>query len=329
MPKVNGDDADRLITRAKACYWGNPAGRGLAHRIAVATDEVRMGELAAKAILADIEDTIRNRGKAVMLFASAQSQHSTWKAMIDLIKKDEFQGVNAEKITAFHMDEYLGLKPDAPQLFGKVLKGMLFEPMGIREENVHYFNDRICFSTAIRLRVALANKEPNATINKLTRQLEEEANEHTKVVTAEFIDAGGVFDIVVGGIGKHPHLAFNDAPHARFDETKTIKVVRLSETSRQQQVDDGEFMKLEDVLTHALTFTLPPIFKSRKIHIIIPKAFKANAVRETLDGPISEEAPASGLRMPSVLPKVKFYLDKESARLSKVAQEVIKQRGYR
>lgn len=214
------------------------------------------------------------------------------------------------KITAFHM-------------------GMLFEPMGIGEENVHYFNDRICFNTAVRLRAALANKEPISLINELTRRFEGEANEYTEGVVAEFVDAGGVFDIVVGGIGKHPHLAFNDAPDARFDEPKTIKVVRLYETLRQQQVDDGEFNKLEDVPTHALTFTLPPIFKSRKIHIIVPRAFKANAIRETLDGPIYEGAPASGLRMPSVLPKVKFYLDKDSARLSRVAQEVIEQRGYR
>jgi len=185
------------------------------------------------------------------------------------------------------------------------------------------------YGTAIELRAALANKEPNAVIDALTRELEEEANEHTGDVTAEFVDAGGVFDIVVGGIGKHPHLAFNDAPNARFDEPKTIRVVRLSETSRTQQVDDGEFMKLGDVPTHALTFTLPPIFKSRKIHIIVPKAFKAEAIRRTLDGPISEGVPASGLRMPSILPKVKFYLDRDSARLSKVAQELIVQRGYR
>lgn len=306
-----------------------PDFKALAPNIAVATDEKGMGELAARAIMADIGDTIRKRKKAVMLFASAPSQHSTWKSMIELVNEDKYQMIDVEKITAFHMDEYLGLEPDAPQLFGKILRGMLFEPMGMREENVHYFNDRTGFGTAIELRAALANIEPNERINELTRQLEGEANKYTEDVTAEFVDAGGAFDIVVGGIGKHPHLAFNDAPNARFDEAKTIKVVRISETSRTQQVDDGEFMKLEDVPTHALTFTLPPIFESRKIHIMVPKGFKAEAIRRTLDGPISEEVPASGLRMPSILPKVKFYLDKDSARLSKVAQEVIVQRGCR
>jgi len=99
--------------------------------------------LAARAILADVVGAMRSGGKAVMLFASAPSHHTTWKAMIDLVNEGEFM-IDVEKITAFHMDEYLGLEPDAPQLFGKVLRKMLFEPMGIREENVHYFNDRTC-----------------------------------------------------------------------------------------------------------------------------------------------------------------------------------------
>ncbi|MGQ9514909.1 MAG: 6-phosphogluconolactonase [Thermoproteota archaeon] len=297
-------------------------------RITVARDEKRMGELAAKAILSDIEETIRDRNRAVVLFASAPSQHSTWKAMIDLVKKNEFRRANVKKILAFHMDEYLGLEPDAPQLFGKVLRKMLFEPFGIREENIHYFNDRICFDTAIKLRKALANNESDQIINQLSRQLEEEADRHIDEIVSEFHNCGGVFDIVVGGIGKHPHLAFNDAPYAKFNDPKIVKVVRISDISRQQQVDDGEFSRLEDVPTHALTFTLPPIFSSRKIHIIVPRAFKANAVKQTLDGLISEKVPASGLRQPSVLPKVKFYLDNDSAMLSNVAQEVVRRKGY-
>ena len=133
---------------------------------------------------------------------------------------------------------------------------------------------------------------------------------------------------MVGGIGKHPHLAFNDAPHAKFNDPKLIKVVRLSEISRQQQVDDGEFSRIEDVPTHALTFSLTPILGAKKIHIIVPRVLKANAVRQTLDGPISEDIPASGLRQLDVLPKVSFYLDRYSASLSEVAQEAISKRGY-
>lgn len=303
--------------------------RELVERIIVAEDEEQMGEIAARAIMEDIEKFIKKKGRVVMLFASAPSQHSTWRAMIKLAKRRIAAGTfDPSKIIAFHMDEYLGLEPEAPQLFGKVLKNMLFQPLGIKEENIHYFNSRVGYDLAVRLRKAIYNNEPKEVIEELTRKLEEEAEEHAKEIEKEFLKVGGVFDIVVGGIGKHPHIAFNDAPYAKFNDPKTIKVVRLSETSRQQQVDDKEFSRIEDVPTHALTFTLPPIFKARKIHIIVPRALKAEAVRQTLDGPITEQVPASGLKQPNVLKKVRFYLDKDSASLSKVAQEVIRRKGY-
>lgn len=305
------------------------ARRELIKRITVAEDEKQMGEVAARAIMKDVEKFIKKRGKVVMLFASAPSQHSTWKAMIKIAKRKITMGTfDPSKIIAFHMDEYLGLDPEAPQLFGKVLKNMLFQPLGLKEENIHYFNSRTCYDIAVRLREAISKNEPKEVIEELSRKLEGEAEKYVKEVEKKFLNAGGVFNIVVGGIGKHPHIAFNDAPYARFNDPKIIKVVRLSETSRQQQVEDKEFSRIEDVPTHALTFTLPPIFKANKIHIIVPRALKAEAVRQTLDEPITEQIPASGLKQPRVLKKVRFYLDKDSASLSKIAQEVIRRKGY-
>jgi glucosamine-6-phosphate deaminase len=312
MKKEHNSDLDELISR-----------------ITIAKDEERMGQLAASAIVDDMKEKIRERGRVVMLFASAPSQHSTWKAMIDIIKKSTgAEKVDTGNIIAFHMDEYLGLEPNAPQLFGKILRKMLFEPLAMKRENIHYFDDRVAFETAVMLRRAIASSAPKNIVEELTRKLESEAKRHLDEITKEFTDAGGVFDIVVGGIGKHPHIAFNDAPDAKFDEPRVVKVVRPSEISRQQQVEDGEFARLEDVPTHALTFTLPPIFNARSIYIIVPRLFKADAVSQTLDGKISEDVPASGLRQPHVLPKVRIYLDKDSASRSRVAQEAIRRKGY-
>ena len=90
-----------------------------------------MGRTAAEAILKDVQDTIKSKGKAVMLFASAPSQHSTWYWLIRLW--NELPGAKrkylSDRIIAFHMDEYLGLQPDAKQLFGKVLKERLFKEL--------------------------------------------------------------------------------------------------------------------------------------------------------------------------------------------------------
>jgi len=294
----------------------------LVSRVKVAKSEKEMGEEAARAILEDIKEAIRTKGKAVMLFASAPSQHATWDALIKLAKADMKTGqLDTSKIVAFHMDEYLGLPEGAEQLFGKVLRERLFDVLKIPKKQIYYFKDRTAFETAKELREELAKEQPDQQkVAELTTALEESAAAEAERITNAFIAEGGKFDITVGGQGVHPHVAFNDAPDASFTNEPVVKVVRLSETSREQQVKDGEFATIADVPTHALTFTLPPIFASGKIHIIVPREFKAPGVAETLDGEITEAIPASGLRMPHILSRVTFYLDPYSASESRIAR---------
>ncbi|MCM8756507.1 MAG: methyltransferase domain-containing protein, partial [Candidatus Omnitrophica bacterium] len=255
-----------------------------------------------------------------ILWASAPSQHSTWQALIPLFKERK---IDPNKIICFHMDEYVGLEKDAPQLFGKVLREKLFSKLGIPEKDIFYFHSQIGYDTAKELREKMLDSNVSKEeISRLREELEKEVNEHISQIDNKFKELGSVFDIVVGGIGVHPHLAFNDWPEAKFDDPRNIKVVTLSETSRIQQVEDREFKNIDDVPTHAITFTLPPILNAEKIHIIVPRLFKAEAVKKTLEEDISERIPASGLRLPHILPKVYFYFDKESSSKSEVAQMV-------
>ncbi len=293
----------------------------LLSRVTVSETEDEMGRTAAQAILRDIERAIDERGKAVMLFASAPSQHSTWKWLIKLWEElpEARRKKLAEGIIAFHMDEYLGLEENAEQLFGNVLSKELFKKLNIRPENTYYFNDRLAYDTAVALRRAI-DEGNDEKIKTLTGKLEAEARAHADRIVDEFEKHGGDFDVVVGGIGKLPHVAFNDPPGARFKDPETVKVVRLSEESRVQQVLDGEFNTISEVPTHALTFTLPPIFSARHIHIIVPREMKAESVRRTLDLDITEDNPASGLRLPEVLPQVRFYFDRAAASESTIAR---------
>jgi len=282
--------------------------------------EDQMGKAAAQAILRDIRETVRSRGRAVMLFASAPSQHATWKWLLSFwaeMSADE-RTYLADRIVAFHMDEYIGLPENAEQLFGKVLRERVFGKLGIPERNIHYFDDRAAYDTAVELRAAIDAGDARKAA-ELDKKVEAEVRGHMNDLLRTFSDYGGVFDIVIGGIGKLPHLAFNDPPEAKFDDPETVKLVKLTETSRQQQVDDGEFEKTSDVPTHALTFSLTPIISGRRIHIMVPREFKAESVRRSLDLPISEKNPASGLRLPRVLPNVSIYLDEAAASKSKVA----------
>ena len=98
------------------------------------------------------------------------------------------------------------------------------------------------------------------------------------------------------GIGENGHIAFNDPHEARFDDPQSVKITTLDERCRQQQVNDGEFADLSQVPHQAMTLTIPTLMSCRCVVGIVPLARKAQAVHDTLYGPISEKCPASILR---------------------------------
>ena len=119
-------------------------------------------------------------------------------------------------------------------------------------------------------------------------------------------------DIVCAGIGENGHLAFNDPPVADFLDPVLVKVVRLDAACRSQQLNDGCFERIEDVPTHAYTLTIPALLRAPVVSVIVPGPRKANAVLNTLRGPIGEACPATALRRH---PGARLYLDRDAARL--------------
>ncbi len=102
-------------------------------------------------------------------------------------------------------------------------------------------------------------------------------------------------DLALVGIGENGHLAFNDPP-ADFDTEEPYLMVELDEPCRMQQVGEGWFQSLDDVPTHAISMSVRQILKSATIYCSVPDQRKAEAVRNTLEGPITPEVPASILR---------------------------------
>tara|TARA_R110002073_G_scaffold83615_3_gene199333 strand:- start:23 stop:751 length:729 start_codon:yes stop_codon:yes gene_type:complete len=176
------------------------------------------------------------------------------------------------KIIAFQMDEYHTLPKSAPQRFGNFLNKTFYRFRDFKE--IHFMNENI---------------------------------EEYELLIKE-----SPIDIVCMGIGENGHLAFNDPPVADFQDPKSIKKVHLDEICRQQQVNDGEFEKLEDVPTKAVTLTIPVLLDAKYISVVVPDEAKAEAVYSTLFDEISEDCPASILRTHS---NTKLFLDTESSKL--------------
>ena len=166
-------------------------------------------------------------------------------------------------VTVFHMDEYVGVRAEHPQSFRHFLRTHLL--------------DHIDAPRAVYL--IQAERDPMHEIARYSHLLAEKP-----------------IDLVCLGIGENGHIAFNDPPVADFNDPELIKVVELDEACRRQQVNDGCFPDFEAVPAQALTLTVPALVGAREVSCVVPGERKAQAVRDTLLGPISRECPSSILR---------------------------------
>ena len=232
-----------------------------------------MGNAAARDIKAVILAALSSKETINMIFAAAPSQNEVLAALA--CDKE----IPWERVNAFHMDEYIGLSPEAPQGFGNFLREHLFglAPFG----SVNYIR-------------------PDA------EDVDAECARYTKLI------AENPTDIVVLGIGENGHIAFNDPPVADFEDKAVIKAVKLDEICRNQQVNDGCFKSIDDVPTHALTLTVPTLMAGKQLFCIVPAKTKANAVYATVNGEIGTDCPATAMRRH---PDVTLYLDADSSAL--------------
>jgi glucosamine-6-phosphate deaminase len=118
-------------------------------------------------------------------------------------------------------------------------------------------------------------------------------------------------DCAFVGIGENGHLAFNDPP-ADFETTEPYLVVQLDEACRRQQVGEGWFKSLDEVPTRAISISVRQILAAREILCIVPDARKAEAVRNSLEGPVTPDVPASILQTHA---NTTIFLDTASASL--------------
>ena len=231
-----------------------------------------LGLVAAADVTTAINTLLNQKNEVNIVFASAPSQNEFLANLINA-------NIDWSRINAFHMDEYVGIDPEAPQAFGKFLKDRVFSKVTLKSVNY---------------------------INSAAADLKAECARYTTLLEQHPID------IVFLGIGENGHLAFNDPHVAYFDDPQSVKTVELDLMCRQQQVNDGCFSTLDQVPTSAFTITIPELLHVDKLFAIVPAITKAQAVKATCDGPISTDCPSSILRTHK---NVTLYIDEQSGSL--------------
>jgi len=240
-------------------------------KVKIYETRLQLGAEAAYDVGKKIKELLLKREFVNIIFAAAPSQNEFLSSL------SQQQDVDWSRVNAFHMDEYVGLDEKAPQRFSQFLKERIFDKVPINK--VYYINGNA--------------DDPDVECHRYSDLLK-------KYPT----------DIVCMGIGENTHIAFNDPHVADFNDPLRVKVVALDKVSRQQQVNDGCFEKIEEVPAFAITLTVPALLHANYIYCIVPGAKKASAIFYTMNMYSNEIYPSTSLRNHS---NAILYLDKESA----------------
>lgn len=224
--------------------------------IRIVPDKDTLGSQAAALGAAAIREAQARHGHANIIVATGASQ---FEVLTHLVVAE---GIDWSKVTAFHLDEYVGLSEAHPASFRRYLRERFVAPLGGKVEFVPVDGEG----------------DPEAETKRLNA-----------LIGAKRID------VCFAGIGENCHLAFNDPP-ADFDTVEPYIVVKLDDACRNQQFGEGWFPTFDAVPERAISMSVRQIMKSELIILSVPDARKAKATRDALEGPVSNLHPASILQ---------------------------------
>lgn len=205
-----------------------------------------------------MKEVVTSKERPVLGLATGSSPIGLYQNMI---KDHKENGTSYKNVVTFNLDEYVGLKKNHSQTYYTFMNENLFSGLDINQDNVHI---------------------PVGDSSDLKKECEvyEQAMKDYQV------------DIQLLGIGSNGHIGFNE-PGTSFDSLTHI--VTLKEKTRE---DNARFFipLNEEVPTQAITMGIATIMKSKKVLMVASGEGKADAVARMINGPISEDLPASVLQ---------------------------------
>ena len=184
--------------------------------------------------------------------------------------------IDFDRIVTFNLDEYVGIDHKNPLSYHAFMDEHLFSKVNVRPENVHLPSGHS----------AAAGAAYDAAIRA----------------------AGGI-DIQLLGIGRNGHIGFNE-PDDKF--TYGTHVVTLTENTIQANA--RFFRSPDEVPRQAISMGIGNIMAAKCVVLVATGRDKAEAVYNTIRGPITPRVPASILQLH---PCCVILTDTEAASLMK------------
>lgn len=193
-----------------------------------------------------------------------------------LILDHKVNKTSYKKVKTYNLDEYIGIPENHSQSYRTFMNETFFKHIDIDLKNTFV---------------------PKGDVE----DIEAECRRYDKMLEENQID------IQLLGIGTNAHIGFNE-PGSDFNG-KTM-VVNLTQETRDANV--RFFNDMSEVPTTSITMGIGSILKAKKIILVATGKNKAEAIKNTIEGIITKDVPASALQ---THPNVEIYLDKEAASL--------------
>jgi glucosamine-6-phosphate deaminase len=214
---------------------------------------------AAELVAGIVERVLAERPGAVIGLATGSSPLATYSR---LIERHRAGAVTFAGASAVVLDEYVGLAPDHPQSYRRVVQRDLVDHVDLPTERL--------FTPDVHA------ADLAAACSRYDRLLSE---------------LGGV-DVQLLGIGADGHVGFNEPSSSLASRT------RVKTLTGQTRADNARFFDDPDeVPRHVVTQGLGTILEARHLVLIACGAPKAAPVAAAVEGPVSAMCPASVLQL--------------------------------
>jgi glucosamine-6-phosphate deaminase len=222
---------------------------------------------AGAAAAALIATALSHKSDLVLGVATGSTPLPIWSALAAL-------HLDLSRVSAFALDEYLGLPPGHTESYAAVVHREITVPLGLDPRRVH-------------------TPEAHADVQDAPAAYE------------SAIRAAGGVDVQVLGIGRNGHIGFNEPGSSLSGRT------HLANLSTQTRRDNSRFFEsLDQVPTRCITQGVGTILEARRLILVASGRRKADAVAAALEGPVTASVPASALQLH---PDVVAIVDEDAA----------------
>ena len=197
--------------------------------------------------------------RAVLGLATGSTPVGMYRQLIEWYKKGD---LDFSQVTSVNLDEYKGLSGDNDQSYRYFMNTNLFDHINIDKSRTYV---------------------PNG--------LEEDADKACREYN-EIIQAVGGIDMQLLGIGGNGHIGFNEPGEAFEKETHCVDLAESTIRANARF-----FSSMDEVPKQAYTMGIKNIMAAKKVLLVATGEAKAEALYNSLYGPITPNVPASILQL--------------------------------